>query len=102
MVYLKAFHSDFRNNIQTSHPSIIMFGKDDISPSRDVFLTFKVAGYTFREINSSCFNVCFPSTTVNSGCLKVENHPKFLITQSKFSGPRKFTMRYQNIELKGA
>ena len=33
--------------------------------------------------------------TVNSRYLKVEVNPKLLISQSKFSGPRKFTLRYQ-------
>ena len=28
-------------------------------------------------------------------CLKIEAHPKLLISQSKYSGPRKFTLRYQ-------
>ena len=35
------------------------------------------------------------STTVNSSYLRVQNCPKLLISQSKFSGPRKFTFRYQ-------
>ena len=33
--------------------------------------------------------------TVNSRCLKVEVQPKLLISQSNFSGSRKFTLRYQ-------
>ena len=33
--------------------------------------------------------------TVSSRYLKVEVHPKLLISQSKFSGPRKFTLRLQ-------
>ena len=33
--------------------------------------------------------------TVNSRYLNVEVHSKLLISQSKFSGPRKFTLRYQ-------
>ena len=33
--------------------------------------------------------------------LKVEVHPKLLISQSKFSGPRKYTLRYQWFELAG-
>ena len=34
-------------------------------------------------------------SAVNSRYLKVKVHPKLLISQSKFSGPRKFTLRYQ-------
>ena len=37
--------------------------------------------------------------TVNYGCLKVEVHTKLLMSQSKFSGPRKFTLRYQKFEI---
>ena len=40
------------------------------------------------------------TTTVNSRYLKVEVYPKLLISQSKFSGPRKFTLRYQWYETK--
>ena len=38
--------------------------------------------------------------TVNSRYLKVEVYPKLLISQSKFSGPRKFTLRYQYYVIK--
>ena len=31
----------------------------------------------------------------------VEAHLKLLISQSKFSGPRKFTLKYQYFELSG-
>ena len=31
----------------------------------------------------------------SSGYLKIKVHPKLLVSQSKFSGPRKFTLRYQ-------
>ena len=31
--------------------------------------------------------------------LGIENHLKLLISQSKFSGPRKFTLRYQFFEI---
>ena len=37
--------------------------------------------------------------TVNSRYLKVEVHPKLMISQSKFSSPRKFTLRYQQFEI---
>ena len=37
----------------------------------------------------------------NSHHLKVEVYPKLLISQSKFSGPRKFTLRYHHFEIKG-
>ena len=39
--------------------------------------------------------------TVNSPYLKVQIHPKLLISGSKFSGPRKFTLRYQQFEITG-
>ena len=35
--------------------------------------------------------------TVNSGCLKVEVNLQLLISQSKFSGLRKFTLIYQYV-----
>ena len=38
---------------------------------------------------------------INSPCLKVKIYPKLLISQSKFSGPRKFTLRYQQFEITG-
>ena len=38
--------------------------------------------------------------TVNSLYLKVKVYPKLLIAQSKFSSPRKFTLRYQQFEIK--
>ena len=38
---------------------------------------------------------------VRSQYLKVEVYSKLLIPQSKFSGPRKFTLRYQLFETKG-
>ena len=34
-------------------------------------------------------------SSVNSQYLKVEVHCKLLISQNKFSGPSKFTLRYQ-------
>ena len=37
--------------------------------------------------------------TVNSRYLKVKVQPKLLISQSNFSGPRKFTSRYQLFEI---
>ena len=37
----------------------------------------------------------------NSQYLKVKVHPKLLISQNKFSGPRKFILRYQEFEIKG-
>ena len=40
-----------------------------------------------------CF-MCVATHTVSSGYLIFEVHPKLLISQSKFSGPRKFTLRY--------
>ena len=43
--------------------------------------------------------VCLQTFTVNSGYLKVNF--KLMISQSKLSGPRKFTLRYQKFELKG-
>ena len=39
--------------------------------------------------------------TVSSGYLKVKVNLKPLISQSKFSGPRKFTFRYQLFEMVG-
>ena len=38
---------------------------------------------------------------VKSRYLRVEVHPKLLISLNEFSGPRKFTLRYQYIENKG-
>ena len=38
-------------------------------------------------------------STVSYRYLKVKVHPKLLISQSKFSGPRKFTLRYQLFEI---
>ena len=42
----------------------------------------------------------FMHFTVNSRYLKVEVHLKLLISQSKFSGSGKFTLRYQGFEIK--
>ena len=39
--------------------------------------------------------------TGNFRYVKIEIHHKRLISQSKFSGPRKFTFRYQLFEIKG-
>ena len=41
-------------------------------------------------------------STVISRSLKVEDNLKLPIFQSKFSGPRKFTLRYQDFEITGA
>ena len=38
-------------------------------------------------------------STVISRSLKVEDNLKLPISQSKFSGPRKFTLRYQDFEI---
>ena len=38
---------------------------------------------------------------VNSRYHKVKVHPKQLSSQGKFSGSRKFTLRYQKFEAKG-
>ena len=44
----------------------------------------------------------FPQTyIVNSRYLKVEVHPKLLISPNKFSSTRKFTLRYQQFEITG-
>ena len=40
-------------------------------------------------------------TTFNTLYRKVKVHLKLLISQSKFSGTRKFTLRYQLFEIKG-
>ena len=37
--------------------------------------------------------------TINSLYLKVKIHPKLLVSQSKFSDPRKFTLRYQQFDV---
>ena len=50
---------------------------------------------------SSNMSVNNYNTEVNSRYLEVEVHPKLLISQSKFSGPRKFTLRYQLFAMKG-
>ena len=39
--------------------------------------------------------------TVNSQYFKVLVQPKLLISPSKFSGPRKLTLRYQYFEIAG-
>ena len=41
-------------------------------------------------------------TTVNSRYLEVKVQLKLLVSQSKFSGPRKFTLIYQQFEILGA
>ena len=48
-----------------------------------------------------CWNLGMYMNTDNSGYLKVIVYSKLLISQSKFSGPRKFTLRYQQFEIKG-
>ena len=40
-------------------------------------------------------------TTVNARYLNVKLYRKLLISVSKFSGPRKFTLRYQQFEIIG-
>ena len=58
--------------------------------------------FLWYSFSSGAWNDDAKYCTVNSLYLKVRVHPKLLITQSIFSGLRKFTLRYQWLELKGA
>ena len=49
--------------------------------------------YKFREWHCAQQAQFAINFTVSPGYLKVKIHPKLMIFQSKFSGPRKFTMR---------
>ena len=52
------------------------------------------------HIISVVFHIAWPKLqTVNSRNLKADGHPKPLVSQSKFSGSRKFTLRHQWYEI---
>ena len=60
----------------------------------------------FKRITGKVFFHCLLSqraivqcNTVNYLLLKANVHPKQLISESKFSGSRKFTFRYQLFEI---
>ena len=75
-----------------------------------MFLWDRKAESVYLFSNNKCSNNIIKCITklyikgsiVNSWYLKVKVHPKLLISQSKFSGLRKFTLRYQYLEITGA
>ena len=60
-------------------------------------LTVVTCEITNQMGHKECFQHLMTWKTVGSlrSILKVEGHPKLLISQIKFSGPRKFILRYQ-------
>ena len=53
----------------------------------------KTGGYLRSFLRGEALS--YGPDTVNSRYLRIEVHPKLLIFESKFSGPRKFTFKYQ-------
>ena len=51
--------------------------------------------HIYSVIRQGLFTSRTANDTVNYQYLKVKIYSKLLISQSKFSGPRKFTLRYQ-------